>query len=113
MEVGLTSYTSQIVPVTVNGWNRGIRLCTPPIAVGDVDIIGGGSLIHECVALMDNIFAVTHRQVGQTTTEYSRRNYAGYSGGAELTLPCTNGGGYSSCTNTESIASHWKIYVRQ
>jgi hypothetical protein len=113
MEVGLTSYSRSIAPVTVNGWDRGTRLCLPPIAVGNGHIVGTTSLIHECVTLMDNRFTVTHRVVDQTTADYSQRDYTGYSGGAETALPCTTGGGWTSCGNNESVASHWQIYVRQ
>ncbi len=113
MEVGLTSYSRSIAPVTVNGWEQGTRFCLPPIAVGNVTIVGGPALLHECVTFMDNNFTVTHREVGQTTTDYNRHNYTGYSGGSEFDLPCTQGGGYSSCNDKESIASHWQLYVRQ
>ncbi len=113
MELGLTSYSDNISPATVNGWNRGIRLCLPLIAVGDVHIVNGSSLVHECITFMDGRFTATHKLVDQTATEYSQRDYGNYAGGSETNLPCTDSGGLGSCTSNESFASHWGIYVRQ
>jgi hypothetical protein len=113
MEVGLTTYANSIAPVTVNGWNRGIRLCGSPIAVGDVHIVGGTSFVYQCITFMDNLFTVTHRQVGQTTTESSQRDYTSYSGSNEAGLPCTSTHSTVSCSISQASASYWRIYVRQ
>lgn len=113
MEVGLNTHISSIAPVTVNGWNRGIRFCRSPIAVGDVHIVGGTSFVYQCITFMDNLFTVTHRQVGQTTTESSQRNYTNYSGSNETGLPCTSTHSSVSCSASQSYASFWRIYVRQ
>lgn len=113
MELGLSSYTQQINATTVNGWEFGTRFCISPIAVGNATGVDGASLVHECISIMDNRFTVTHALVNNSAAPISSRNYSNYTTGSEFSLPCSSNGGYTSCNNNESIASFWKVYVRQ
>lgn len=114
MELGLSSYANQINATTVNGWEFGTRFCISPIAVGNATGVDGAALIHECIAIMDNRFTVTHALVNDTAAPTTSRDYSNHTTGSEFSLPCfSTGGGYASCNNNESIASFWKVYVRQ
>jgi len=115
MQIGLTTYAESITPVTVNEWNKGIRLCLPVLAVGDVHMAESAALVHECIAVMDGKFTVTHKFVDQASAGFSQRDYGGYTDGEETALPCTEtrNGGWAHCSNTESLAGHWNIYIRQ
>lgn len=86
--------------------------CGSPIAVGDVHIVGGPAFVYQCISFMDNLFTVTHRQAGQTTTESSQRDYTNYSGGNEANLPCTSTHVTVPCGVAQAYASSWRIYVR-
>lgn len=113
MQVGLTSYSKQVIPVTVNSWNQGTRFCTPPLAVGDVDAPNTNNFIYQCLSIMNNRFTVTHNRIDGSYWEYSQRNYTNYAEGNEGTLPCTASGSVATCGLSQAFASYWQIYVRQ
>jgi hypothetical protein len=114
MQVGLGTYSRNITPATINGWTPGIQLCLAHFPVSGGYVIDGAALVHECVSITGKKFTITHKVADQTNSSFLQRDYTNYAGGSESTLPCSvNGGGFVSCSSTEALASHWRIYVRQ
>ncbi len=114
MEVGVSTYSDQITPVTVNSWTQGTRLCGAPIAVGDTASPTRLSFVHQCVTAVGTSFTVTHNRIdGSNATDVSQRVYTGYTGSNERSLQCFESGTVPTCATNQSLARYWRIYVRQ
>jgi hypothetical protein len=118
MQVGLSSYAQNIKPATVNEWvgHNGVRLCVPVVAVGNIVTGDSGSAVHECIAAAATVFGAGHHPIDGTAPTFILRDYRGYTGGNESTLPCnhySNSGTRINCGTPDSVASFWKVYVRQ
>ena len=119
MEVAISMYGGRPIPATFNTWNGGSRYCGTFQAVGDVDSVSAASsgLVVECITVGgtgNKLFTVTQNIVGGTTSFTSQRNYATWTAsGGESGLPCSANGGWTSCGDSESLASAWQLWARQ
>jgi len=117
MEVGLSSSAQNIKPATVSGWagQNGVRLCVPVVAVGGI-VSDSWSTVHECIAASATNFSAGHYPINGTNPNVIIRDYRGYTGGNEQTLRCSYFGDIGprvDCSTPDSVASFWKVYVRQ